>query len=300
MRLELINYLQNIKENLRLNTAEEKEVLRELATHIEERCQEMQDDGLTEDESTEKCLDLLGSARVVARQIYETHNQGSWRQALLAGMPHLFFAGLFALNWLGGVTWLPVIVLIVAGIVIYGRCHGKPAWLFPWFGYSLLPVAAAGVALLYLPAGWAWVTLILYIPLMFWLACVIAIKFMRRDWLYSALMLLPVPTFVGCFLATGQKPAFNFASLDGFAPWMAFVFLILAFSVTIFVRLRSRKLRIAVLGVSGFMTLIIIFAASNQLGVLSFCGLILLMLGSIFVPVYMEKRTKPKDQVVLS
>jgi hypothetical protein len=128
----------------------------------------MKQAGLSDEQAIETSLRLLGSARQVAHEIYATHSQGTWREALLAGLPHLFFAALFALNWLTGITWVPVIVIMVAGITFYGFSHGRPGWLFPWLGYALFPVAAAGVSMLYLPRGLAWVILLLYIPSVLW------------------------------------------------------------------------------------------------------------------------------------
>ncbi len=292
LRVELRGYLHSIKENLHLDPASEKEIIRELEAHVEDSCLEMQKSGLSEEEATEKCLRLLGSAKLVAHQIYETHSQGTWRQALLAGMPHLFFAALFALNWLTGVTWMPILLIVIAGIVFYGLFHGKPAWLFPWLGYALFPVAAAGASLLYLPKGWPWLTLILYIPLVLWLCCFIIIKFIRRDWLYATLMLVPVPTFVGWFLASGQTmfPDLKLGFLYDFAPWTGFTFLMLGVSVTLFVRLKYRWLRIAALIVSSLMSAAVVTLASSQLGFVAFLGLALLMLSFVLVPAYIEHR----------
>ncbi len=292
LRVELRGYLHSIKENLHLDPASEKEIIRELEAHVEDSCLEMQKSGLSEEEATEKCLRLLGSAKLVAHQIYETHSQGTWRQALLAGMPHLFFAALFALNWLTGVTWMPILLIVIAGIVFYGLFHGKPAWLFPWLGYALFPVAAAGASLLYLPKGWPWLTLILYIPLVLWLCCFIIIKFIRRDWLYATLMLVPVPTFVGWFLASGQTmfPDLKLGFLYDFAPWTGFTFLVLGVSVAMFVRLKYRWLRIAALIISSLMSAAVVTLASSQLGFVAFLGLALLMLSFVLVPAYIEHR----------
>jgi hypothetical protein len=292
LQVELRGYLHSIKENLHLDPASEKEIIRELEAHVEDSCLEMQKSGLSEEEATAKCLRLLGSAKLVAHQIYETHSQGTWRQALLAGMPHLFFAALFALNWLTGVTWMPILLIVIAGIVFYGLFQGKPAWLFPWLGYALFPVAAAGASLLYLPKGWPWLTLILYIPLVLWLCCFIIIKFIRRDWLYATLMLVPVPTFVGWFLASGQTmfPYLKLGFLYDFAPWTGFTFLVLGVSVTLFVRLKYRWLRIAALIVSSLMSAAVVTLASSQLGFVAFLGLALLMLSFVLVPAYIEHR----------
>ena len=293
LKVELNRYLRNVRDNLRLDPTSETEIITELAAHVEDRCQEMRETGLSEEEAIERSLCLLGSAKMVARQIYEAHSQGTWRQALLAGMPHLFFAGLFALNWLTGVVWVPIMLGFMAAIVLYAMLHGKPTWLFPWLGYALLPVVAAGVSLLYLPQGWRLVTLLLYVPLVLWLSCFITIKFIRRDWLYSALMLLPVPTFIGWYMAAGQEPSLpdlKLGFLYRFAPWTGLTFLVLGVSVAMFVRMKNRTLRIMAIIVSGLASTAMVTLASNRLDFSSFLGLVILMLVFVLAPVYVERR----------
>lgn len=294
LKAELYRYLLKIRENLHLDTTAEKDIIHELETHVEDRCLEMQESGLSEEEAMENSLRLLGSARMVAYQIYETHNEGTWRQALLAGLPHLFFAALFALNWLTGATWVPVMLTVIAGVVLYGLLNNRPTWLFPWLGYALFPVAAAGASLLYLPRGWPWLTLILYIPLCLWLCSFIIIKFIRRDWLYVTLILLPVPTFVGWFLTSGQVvfPHLKLDFLYDFAPWTGFTFLILGISAALFVRMKNRWLRISALIVSGLVSATVITLASSRISFLAFLGLLLLMLSFVLVPAYIEHRVR--------
>lgn len=295
MRLELRYYLQNIKQQLRLDPASEKEVIRELEAHVEDSCQEMRNAGLPEREALEKCLRVLGPAKDVARQFYEAHNQGTWRQALLAALPHLFFAAMFALKWLIGITWWPIMLLVILGIGLYGWGHGKPAWLFPWLSYALFPVVAAGVSLLYLPTAWAWVTLALYIPLVLWLFSFITIKFIRRDWLYSALALLPACAFTGWYLAADQSTRFQnleISFLYDFAPWTGLTFLVMAVSVALFIRLRRRWLRVTALIISGALTSMVTFLASNKLNFISCVIFALLILSFLVVPAFVERKVK--------
>jgi hypothetical protein len=303
MKLELNRYLQSIKESLELDPTSETEVIRELKAHVEDSCQEMQNAGLPEGEALEKCLRLLGPAKIVARQIYEAHNQGTWRQALLAAMPHLFFAVMFALKWWMGITWLPIMFAVILGISLYGWCHGKPSWLFPWLSYSLFPVVAAGVSLLYLPSAWSWVTLAIYIPLVLWLLSFITIKFMRRDWLYSALMLLPASAFVGWFLAAGQKASFPGLKTDflyDYAPWTGLTFMVFAVSVALFIRLRQRWLRIVALITSGLVASMVTILASTELRLASFIGLVVLILRFLLVPAFVERKVRRGNQSAIT
>ena len=303
MKLELNRYLQSLKEHLRLDPASETEVIRELEAHVEDSCQEMQNAGLPEDEALARCLKLLGPAKNVARQMYESHNQGTWRQALLAAAPHLFFATMFALKWWMGISWLPIMFAVILCIGLYGWFHGKPSWLFPWLSYSLFPVVAAGVSLLYLPAAWSWVTLALYIPLVLWLLSFITIKFIRRDWIYSALMLLPASAFVGWFMAAGQKSSFPGLKIDfmyNFAPWTGLTFMVLAISVASFIRLRQRWLRITALIISGVVISTLTILAVDGLGLVAFLGLVLLILSFLLVPAFVERKVRGRNQSAIT
>ena len=296
---EVSRYLENLKSNLKLDPSTEEEVIHELETHVEDRFHELKDTGLSDEEAVEKCLGLLGSARLVARQIYEAHSQGTWRQALLASMPHLLFALLFTLKWLVGVSWLPVVLVGVFGIVVFGWHHGKPTWFFPWLGYSLFPVVAAGLLLLYLPAGLAWVTILLYVPLVLWLLCYVTIKSVKKDWLYSALMLLPIPTFIGWVLTVEQEVRFSGFGLEylyDFAPWTGLSFLVLAAAVAAFFRFRKRWLKILALVSSGLVTLTMVTLSSGRLG--SFAVIILAVLTVIFMfaPAWLERKIKHGDR----
>jgi len=287
------HYLEIIRDNLRIDLAEEKEVISELETHIEDRFQELKQSGLSEEEAENTCLGLLGSARVIARQIYEAHSQGSWCQALLAAMPHLLFATLFALNWWYHVGWLFVLLVMVIGTSIYGWWHGKPTWVFPWLGYSLVPVAAFGLMLPHLPREWSLLTIPFYFLLALWWLFCIVVQTTRRDWLLSSLMLLPMPIIIGWFLTLvpGAKiTSETLGRINYFAPWIALSFLILALTIAAFIRLRQRWLRIALLSISGLLTLtLVVYYAGGRLSIQTFAGLTLIMWGLFLIPPLMEQ-----------
>ena len=296
MTAVLSNYLDSVRENLRLDRSLEGEVIRELETHIEEELQELKESGLSEEEAANTCLTLLGSAKVVARQIYEAHSQGSWSQVLLATMPHLLFGLLFALNWWRGIGWLSGMLVLVLGMAIYGWWRGKPAWLFPWLSYSLLPVGAAGLLLLYLPEGWSWVAILLYIPMALWLLYSITVQTVKKDWLYSSLMLLPLPIIIGWFLAVepvGEFPEYWLQRLQDFAPWIGLSSLALAVTVATFIRLRKRWLKVSVLVVSGLITLTMVaYYTGGRLSVPTLLILIIVMLILLLSPALVERTVR--------
>ena len=296
----LSQYLDSIRDNLRLDLTDEREVIDELQTHIEDEFQEMREAGLSEEEAANACIKLLGSAKMVARQIYEAHSQGTWKQALLASMPHLLFASLFALNWWQGIGWLTITLGIVLGMAVYGWLHGRPVWLFPWRGYYLLPVLVAGLLLLYLPKGWSWGAILLYLPLALWLVGSITVRTVKRDWLHSALMTLPVPIIIGWFLAVGKDGKFLELSVEHiqhFAPSIGLTFFALAVTTVAFIRLRQRWLRVALLLLSGFLTLTMVaFYAEGRVGLPAFLVLVLIMLGLLLSPALVERRIRRGKQ----
>jgi hypothetical protein len=292
----LSNYLDSVKENLRLERSVESEVIHELETHIEDELQELKQAGMSEEEAANTCLTLLGSAKSVARQIYEAHSQGSWTQALMAAMPHVLFGLLFFVNWWQGIGWLLGMLVLVLSMAVYGWWRGKPAWLFPWLGYSLLPVVAAGLLLLYLPAAWSWVAIIVYLPLALWLLYSIAAKTIKRDWLYTSLMMLPVPAIIGWFIAVepvNKLPAHWLQSIEDFAPWIGLTFLAFALTVATFIRLRKRWLKISVLVLSGLLTLTIVaYYTEGRLSLPALLVLVVVMLLLLLSPALVERTLK--------
>jgi len=294
------HYLDSIRDHLRLDPLSEGEIISELETHIEDKLQELREAGLSEEEAARTCVKLLGSAKLVARQVYEAHSQGTWRQTLLASMPHLLFGVIFALNWWQGIGWLLIMLILVLSMAVYGWWHGRPTWLFPWLGYSLLPVVVAGLFLLYLPKGWSWLAILLYIPLALWLLYSIAVQAIKKDWLYSSLMLFPLPIIIGWFIAVGQEgefPEFSLERLHDLAPWIGLSFLALAATVAAFVRLRQRWLKLAVLFVSGLLTLtIVVYYADGGLSLPAFLVLIVMMFGLFLSPALLERRLRHRKQ----
>ena len=290
------HYLDSIKNNLRLDLYSEKEVISELETHIEDELQDLKETGLSEEEAAHTCVQLLGSAKLVARQIYEAHSQGSWRHVLLASMPHLLFGLLFALNWWHHIGWLSAVLIPILIMAVYGWWHGRPAWLSPWLGYSLLPVVVAGLFLLYLPKGWSWLAILLYIPLAVWLLYCITVQTIKRDWLYSSLMLFPMPIIAGWCIAVGQEsrfPEFSVPGMYELAPWIGLSFLAMGATAATFMRLRQRWLKTVVVFISGLLILVMVgYFAGDRLGLPNFFVLILTMSMLFLIPALLERRLR--------
>jgi uncharacterized membrane protein len=294
----LAQYLDNLKANLRLDSTCENEVLSELQSHLEDEFDDMVESGLPEEEAVNACIRLLGSERLIAKQIYEVHSQGSWKQALMASVPHIMFAALFALNWWQGIGWVIFALSIVIGIAIAGWLNGRPMWLSPWLGYSMVPVLAAGMLLLYLPKVWSWITILIYIQLALILVFSVTIRTIRKDWLYSALMLLPLPIIFGWFLAVEQEgTSFELSTeyIRHFAPLISMSFLALAGVAAAFIRMRKRWLRATLIVASQLVLLILVtFYAGGRLDIPSSAILAIAMVGLLIGLCLLDHRIRYK------
>jgi len=291
---DLTQYLENIRSDARLGYSDDTGVMSELEAHIEDKLQELTEAGLTEEEAVRTCLSQMGNTRSIARQIYEAYSQGTWKQAILASMPHFLFGLLFVLNWWQYPGWLSIVLVLIIATTAYGWYHGKPAWVFSWLGYSMLPVVVVGLMLLYLPRGWSLLALPIYFPLALWWLIHVIIMTTKRDWLFSSLMLLPVPIVIGWFLAISPSGKFTEDSLERiyyFAPWIGLSFMALALTISVFIRLRQRWLRVGLLAASGLATLsLIVYYATGRLNSLAFLGPVMVEWGVLLFPPLLERR----------
>ncbi|MBN1160369.1 MAG: hypothetical protein JXA17_00250 [Dehalococcoidales bacterium] len=301
MTLNLTQYLESIRSHARLELSDEAVVMSELEAHIEDKLQELTNSGMSKEEATETCLNQMGNTKSIARQIYEAYSQGSWKQVLLASLPHFLFGLLFVLNWWHYPGWISIVLVLILAATVYGWCHGKPTWVFPWLGYTLLPVLIVGLMLLYLPRGWSFLALPVYFPLALWWLIRIITLTIKRDWLFSSLMLLPLPIIIGWILAISPSGKFSEESLQrlyNYAPWIGLSFMGLALTIAVFIRLRQRWLRVSLLAASSLPTLsLIVYYSTGHLINLVFLGLLIIMWGVLLVPLLMERRLKNKKAI---
>ena len=186
------HYLNRFKDCLHIDQTIRDGVAEELYTHLEEKTQELEENGLSREEAGKIAVQSLGSPELIAQQIYEAHAQGSWKEALFSALPHLLVALLFTSYYWQNIIYASIILALTVGIAIYGWHRGKPIWLFPWLGYYLMPVVITGILLLSLPQGWGWIAALIYIPLALFVFIHIVRQTARRDWLYASLMLAPM------------------------------------------------------------------------------------------------------------
>jgi hypothetical protein len=291
-----MSYLDSFKNQLRMDPSLKDDLVKELRAHLEDRCEEMRESGLTEQEAINEAAKLLGSPVMIGRQLYEVYSRGSWKQAFFAALPHLLIAMVYAINWRTSMFWVSVTILIVIGAVIYGWTHGKPNWLFPWLGYVLTPVVAVGVVLVYLPLQWGWMAAFAYIPVAVILLFALIKPVMKVDWLLVSLMLAPIPVVL-CWgmvfnwwgLADHGDVGFMSQGMDATSPWVAASFIAIACAVAIFVRVRQRWLKVAVLLTPE--VLIVTAVALYQTEALNIWGwfaLVVVAVCSLLIPAFLD------------
>lgn len=292
MLTELRYYLNNIRASLKLDPSSEKEILCELYTHFEDRVEELKEEGFSEEEATKAAAQYFGPLKAVAGELNEVHSSINWAQTIVAALPHLLFALLFALHQWSNVGWLSVILISIVGVAIYGWRHNKPTWFFTWLGYALVPLLVIGVFLLEQALNlntlnsswWVWLIVIIYFPLILWLFIHILLQVLRRDWLLGSLMVLPAPAIVGWFMTAQWKEESLEESrhpLYSLEPWIVLSFLTLAVIVILFTRLRQRPLKTGVLLAAGLAILILIACSSG--GNIGFPNLVVLALVTLFL-----------------
>jgi hypothetical protein len=236
----------------------------------------------------------LGSPELIARQIYDTHAQGSWKEALFSALPHLLVALLFTSYYWQNIIYASIILASTVGIAIYGWHRGKPIWLFPWLGYYLMPVVITGILLLSLPQGWGWIAALVYIPLALFVFIHIVKQTARRDWLYASLMLAPMLVTFTWFSSLGAGNELLASDwlvrLQANALWIVISFIVLAGATIAFIRLKARRHKILSLLIPPLIILLSVTLASRG-SINSWGWLILLFsLFAFATPVWMEAR----------
>jgi len=287
---KLANYLENLKNCLKIDSAVKDEAIREISTHLEDASQELKEGGLNEEEALRLATDKFGSAQLIAQEICEVHNQGSWQDAFFTALPHFLVAMLFASYYWQNTTCLLLVLIATTCAVIYGWRHNQPLWLFPWLGYYLLPVMVTGILLIYLPQGWTWLAALVYIPLVLFIVAYIVRQTTNRDWLYVLLMLIPI-LVVFMWLtssSTGGQFLPSSTQLQANTLWLALSFFTLAVATIAFVRVKQRwQKAVALLIPASLILLAVTFVNRESIG-LGAGSILILSLLILVLPAWIQ------------
>jgi hypothetical protein len=290
------SYLESIRTLLKIDSAVNGNVTQEIRTHLEDKSHELRELGLDEEEAVRVATESFGPPQLVAQQLYQVHGQGTWQEAFFAALPHVLVALVFVSYYWQNIVCLSSTLATIACVAVYGWCHNKPMWLFPWLGYYLLPVILTGILLICLPQGWTWLGALAYIPLALFVIASIVKQTANRDWLYVSLMLAPLPVVFSWLLALGSQNGLlacniQLAQLRVDIPWIVISFLILAIATVVSIRVRQRWCKaIALLIPSIGILASVALASGGNVGFWAWLILTLSLL-ALVSPIWLELRS---------
>ena len=271
---EVKHYLIDVKFNLRLDPAKEGQIIRELYTHFEERVRDLHQAGMSEHEAAKTATESLGGPKLVAKEIYRVYSIGSWHEAMMAALPHILIALLFAYHLWQTPLWASIFLVAIVLVALYGWRHSSPTWFYPWLGYSLVPLIIAAfvctvtVAQFFSlrslgmnldPNALALLAALAYLPIAFAITLWIVVRVVRRDWIYASLMALPLPFLAGWLYLVerqGKLIEYDKQSFRQEDMGMTLIFLALAITAAAFIRLRDRVLKVG----SVILTALLVFS----------------------------------------
>jgi len=310
MPLEVTNYLHSLANRLHLDPTEKDAIIEELEGHLEDKTAELETQGLDRDTAMARAVEEMGAPNVVARGMYEVHSPGVWRDALLATIPHFLLAALFALNLWSHYFLVSLLLVAIAFVTWRNWRAGSPSkWSYSWMGYSLAaPALSWLLALITLGYGaWTLVTtgqlpfnvvlfslLIGYVPFSMWIMASVIYKTVKRDWLLASLTALPFPFLTSWILFLNWQGGLwsNHAErMQDSDTARAFIFVAMAVTTAVFLKIGPRLLRIGLLTVTTSI-LVIITAASLpvSLNALAVILMIVASLAFLLSPAMLESK----------
>ena len=314
MDVELQNYLRAITRKLRLDPRKNREIALELQSHLEERIHELEQDGLTYKEALNQALDDLGGPDAIARDMYSVHSKGNWRDILLATLPHLLLASLFALHLWTRYMLVAVILVGVIFVTLKGWRTGRPKWTYTWLGYSMAAPALSWLMALGALAYGSWhlvttgslpfsfpiyMLAAAYVPFSLWIMARVLVRVMKQDWLLVSLTALPFPFLTSWMLFLnwqgGLWPA-DSPMVRATDTERALVFLALAVVTGVFLKVGRRMVKIALLATSTVVLVIFTVAAIPfSFGILFGILITLASVAFLLSPAILQSRLDRKE-----
>ena len=310
MPFEATNYLHALARRLHLDPAEKDEIIQELEAHLEDKAAELETQGIDHDAAVSRAVQEMGAPNVVARGMYEVHSPGVWRDVILATIPHFLLASLFALHLWSHYFLVSLLLIAIAFVTWRNWRAGSPSkWSYSWMGYSLAAPALSWLLSLVTLGYGAWTLLttgqlpfnvvlffllIGYVPFSMWIMANVIFKMVKRDWLLASLTALPFPFLTSWILFLNWQGGLwseHAERMQDSDTARAFIFVAMAVTTAVFLKVGPRLLRIGLLTVSTSI-LVIITAASLpvSLGALAVILMIVASLAFLLSPAMLESK----------
>ena len=317
MDQEIRHYLGSLAKKLRLDPTTQHNILLELQSHLEDKAGDLQAAGASRKEALQRAMQYMGKPALIAGSIYAVHSKGSWRDILLATVPHLLLAALFALNLWTRYALLVVVLLGVAMVAIRCWRKDKPKWSYSWLGYCMAAPALswllATIALVY--GAWIFLTtgglpltpalyllILAYIPFSLWIMARVVVPVVKQDWLMASLTALPFPfltTWLLFFNSQGSlwgQAKIGMRETDGDR---ALVFLALAVTTGAFFMIGNRLLKIGLLMLStALMVAFTMVTIPISFGILAAILIILASVAFLLSPAVLGSKLEDEDEAM--
>ena len=311
------NYLNSLARRLHLDPHHEREILEELQSHIEDKAAELEAGGMDRESALACAVDEMGAPRTVASRMYAIHSTGVWRDVLLAMLPHFLLAALFALH-LWSHYFLVSLVLVGITFVTWRNWRaGRPSkWSYSWMSYTLAAPAISWllslIALGY--GGWTLITtgnlpfstvlfflLVGYVPFSMWIVYNVVVKIAKRDWLLVSLTALPFPFLTSWVLFlnwSGGLWSDHAERMQQSDTARACIFLALAITTAVFLKVGPRLVRIGLLAViTSILIIITALSLPVDLGIVAVGLMILASVAFLLSPAVLEAQANRRNRL---
>jgi hypothetical protein len=314
MPFEATNYLHALARRLHLDPAEKDEIIQELEAHLEDKAAELETQGIDHDAAVARAVQEMGAPNAVARGMYEVHSPGVWRDVILATIPHFLLASLFALHLWSHYFLVSLLLIAIAFVTWRNWRAGSPSkWSYSWMGYSLAAPALSWLLSLTTLGYGAWTLLttgqlpfnvvlffllIGYVPFSMWIMANVIFKMVKRDWLLASLTALPFPFLTSWILFLNWQGGLwseHAERMQDSDTARTFIFVAMAVTTAVFLKVGPRLLRIGLLTVSTSI-LVIITAASLpvSLDALAVILMIVASLAFLLSPAMLESKMESR------
>jgi len=314
MPFEATNYLHTLARRLRLDSVEKDEIIQELEAHLEDKAAELETQGIDHDAAVARAVQEMGAPNAVARGMYEVHSPGVWRDVILATIPHFLLASLFALHLWSHYFLVSLLLIAIAFVTWRNWRAGSPSkWSYSWMGYSLAAPALSWLLSLITLGYGAWTLLttgqlpfnvvlffllIGYVPFSMWIMANVIFMMVKRDWLLASLTALPFPFLTSWILFLNWQGGLwseHAERMQDSDTARAFIFVAMAVTTAVFLKVGPRLLRIGLLTVSTSILVIITVASLPvSLGALAVILMIVTSLAFLLSPAMLESKIESR------
>ena len=311
------NYLNSLARTLHLDPYHEREILEELQAHIEDKATELEASGLDRETALACAVEEMGAPKAVASRMYEVHSTGVWRDVVLAMFPHFLLAALFALHLWSHYFLVSLLLVGIAFVTWRNWRAGRPSkWSYSWMGYTLAaPALSWLLSLIALGYGaWTLVTtgklpfnvaffflLVGYVPFSMWIVYNVVSKIAKRDWLLVSLTALPFPFLTSWVLFlnwSGGLWSDHVERMQQTDTARAFIFLALAVTTAVFLKVGPRLVRIGLLAViTSILIIITALSLPVDLGFVAVGLMILASVAFLLCPAVLEAQANRRNRL---